>query len=247
MGNNMKQRRSILLVDDDAAVRDVIRGILEREYIIFEASQCAEVPELCKFPIDLAIIDYILPDGNGFDVLKVIREQNQMTPAIIITAHGDEALVIEAMRREIVDYIKKPVQLTYLRKRVGEIFIKQKDGKDLEPISTREEIILDSVQEFIQKNYMKDLSLEAISRMACMNRFKFCRAFKKRYGQTLISYLNSIRLMKAVTILEKTNKNISETAFSVGYRNVSHFNRLFRAIYKVSPRDYRKQLSETRN
>ena len=219
----MKQRRSILLVDDDAAVRDVIRGILERDYLILEASTCAEIPLLCKFPIDLAIIDYVLPDGNGFDVLKMIREENQMTPAIIITAHGDEELVIEAMRREVVDYIKKPVQLKYLRKRIGEIFVKKKDGRDLEPITTREEIILDSVQEFIKKNYMKDLSLEAVSRMACMNRFKFCRAFKKRFGRTLISYLNSVRLMKAVTILEETNKNISETAYSVGYKNVSHF------------------------
>lgn len=243
----MKQKRSILLVDDDDAVRDVIRGILEREYIILEASNCRQVPELCKFPIDLAIIDYILPDGNGFDVLKTIREKNQMTPAIIITAHGDEELVIEAMRREVIDYIKKPIQLTYLRKRIGEIFLKQKNDRDLEPISTREEIILDSVREFIHKNYMKALSLEAISRMACMNRFKFCRAFKNRHGQTLISYVNSVRLLKAVTILETTNKNISETAYSVGYKNVSHFNRLFRAKYKVSPRDYRKQLCETRN
>jgi YesN/AraC family two-component response regulator len=243
----MKQRRSILIVDDDAAVRDVIRGILERDYLILEASTCAEIPLLCKFPIDLAIIDYVLPDGNGFDVLKMIREENQMTPAIIITAHGDEELVIEAMRREVVDYIKKPVQLKYLRKRIGEIFVKQKDGRDLEPITTREEIILDSVQEFIKKNYMKDLSLEAVSRMACMNRFKFCRAFKKRFGQTLISYLNSVRLKKAVTILEETNKNISETAYSVGYKNVSHFNRLFRVRYEVSPRDYRKKLTKTSN
>ena len=243
----MKQRRSILLVDDDAAVRDVIRGILERDYLILEASQCAEIPLLCKFPIDLAIIDYVLPDGNGFDVLKMIREKNQMTPAIIITAHGDEQLVIEAMRREVLDYIKKPIQLKYLRNRIREIFVKQKDSRDLDPISTREEIILDSVQEFIKKNYMKDLSLEAVSRMACMNRFKFCRAFKKRYGQTLISYLNSVRLKKAVTILEETNKNISETAYAVGYKNVSHFNRIFRVKYKVSPRDYRKQLTKTRN
>ena len=243
----MRQRRSILLIDDDRDVRDVIRGILEREYLILEASGCREILELCKFPIDLAIIDYVLPDGNGFDVLKIIREKNQMTPAIIITAHGDEELVIEAMRKEVIDYLKKPIQLTYLRKRIREIFAKSNNGEDMEQNSNREEIILDSVQKFIKKNYMHEISLEALSRMACMNRFKFCRAFKRRYGQTFISFLNSIRLEKAIVMLEETNKNISETAYSVGYRNISHFNRLFKSVYKVSPGDYRKNLSISEN
>lgn len=59
-------RKSIFLVDDDAVVRDMIRGVLEREYDVFEASTCLEAINQSKNRIDLALIDYVLPDCDGF-------------------------------------------------------------------------------------------------------------------------------------------------------------------------------------
>lgn len=235
------QKKTLLLVDDDELVRDVIRGILESEYTVLEASSCAESKELSRHQIDLAIIDYILPDGTGFDVLKTMRTAYPTMPAIIITAHGDEDLVIEAMRREVTDYIRKPVQLSYLRSRLSEIFDKQQYGEIPQVPDNREEIILDTIRSFIEKNYMKDLSLDVMARMACMSKFKFCKLFKHRFGRTYISQLNDIRLREAAVFLERTHMNISEIAYAVGYRSIIHFNRLFKAAYKVSPGIYRKK------
>ena len=90
-------RKSILLVDDDAFIRDVIKSALNNDYHVFEASTYLDV---MKFPfqsVDLAIVDYILPDRDGFEVLQSLRERNPSLPAIIITGWGDEDVIIRAL------------------------------------------------------------------------------------------------------------------------------------------------------
>jgi YesN/AraC family two-component response regulator len=236
-------KKSLLLVDDDTTIRDVIKGALEKDYCVLEASGYADAVELLNCPIDLAIIDYILPDCDGFDVLRALREVDPEIPAIIITGHGDENVVIQAIRKDVADYIKKPVKLNYLRERLREIFSETDSGGGTEGAEAREKYILESVARHIEQKYMTDLTLEKVSRLACMSRFSFCRAFKERFGQTLISYLNGIRLKNALRLLRNSDYNITEIAHSVGYRTMGHFDRVFRAAYKVSPREYRKKVS----
>ena len=68
MGN-----KTILLVEDDTVVKDIIRISLEQEYDILEASTCADLANLVEERIDLAIVDYHLPDGDGFEVSEMLR------------------------------------------------------------------------------------------------------------------------------------------------------------------------------
>lgn len=114
------KKKTILLVDDDFAVRNTLKDYLEKKYTVLEASGCKEVIRQLAKPIDLAIIDFILPDADGFKVLKILRAINGSLPVIIITGYGSENLAIEAIRHKASDYIKKPVELAYLKKRVSE-------------------------------------------------------------------------------------------------------------------------------
>ncbi|MEK6692796.1 MAG: response regulator [Nitrospirota bacterium] len=118
-------KKSILVVEDEEIVRDIIRSSLEREYNIMEASGYSEAISLINNDINLAIVDYSLPDGNGFEVLKAIIEKKSWIPVIIITAYGNEDLEIKALMKGVVEYIKKPLSPQYLRKRISEILNKQ--------------------------------------------------------------------------------------------------------------------------
>jgi transcriptional regulator GlxA family with amidase domain len=73
-----------------------------------------------------------------------------------------------------------------------------------------------------------------------MNRFKFCRAFKQRFGKTFTSYLNNIRIKKASELLKNSNLSVTEIAFFVGYGSVSQFERIFKKVYALSPKDYQR-------
>ena len=234
-------KKSLLLVDDDDVIRDVIKSALNNEYRVFEASKYSDV---MKFPfqsVDLAIIDYILPDRDGFEVLQSLRERNPSLPAIIITGWGDEDVIIRALRENATDYIKKPVNLRYLRERVSDILGDEK-RKEHDALHSHKGEQLDSIAKHIQENYMGELTLDKLARLACMSRFNFCRAFKERFSQSFISYVNGIRLKNAGELLKDSRTSITEIAFSVGYRNSGHFNRVFKAVYKMSPREYRRKM-----
>jgi len=237
-------KRTVLLVDDDAAVRDVIRQALRKEYHVLEASGYSEAIKLLKQPIDIALIDYVMPEYDGFDVLKAVRKAKPGLPAIIMTAYSNESVVIKALRTEVADYIKKPLKLAYLRKRLSEILGGEDyNNNDSGNVASRQEFILDGIEAHIRENYMKDLTLDRLAGMACISRFKLSRAFKDRFGQTLTSYLNNIRIRKSAEMLENPDLNISEIANFVGYESVSYFDRMFRAVHDMSPLNYRKKMS----
>lgn len=244
------ERKSILLVEDDALVRDVLKDALERKYYVSEASSYSEAMDQLGNHIDLAIIDYVLQDGDGFEVLNEIRKIKSELPAIIITGFSEEDVVIRALRAGVTDYIKKPLSLKYLMKRVSEILEDKgrEEGDEYpegEGVKNRDEFMMDYIATYVRENYMEDLTREKIAGIAYMNRNKFCELFKKRFGQTFTSYLNSIRVKKATELLKTPDLGITEIADHVGYRSVIHFERVFRKVYKLSPREYRKNIKQS--
>jgi len=248
-------KKTILLVEDDTVVREMIKDVLKREYRVLEASGYSEAAELFNYHIDLALIDYVLPDGDGFEVLKAIREAKPLLPAIIMTAYSNEKVMLRAIRTEVADYIKKPLKLAYLRKRLSDILgekknnknqdITNENNKNFEGFKSRKEFILDSVAAYLEEKYMKDLPLDKVAGMACMNIFNFSKAFKKRFGQSFISYLNSIRIRNAAALLKKPHLTIAEIARFVGYRSVTHFDRMFRAVHSITPSEYREMIKKS--
>lgn len=236
--------KSILLLDDDEVVRTMIKGFLEREYNVLEASSYSEAIKLLRYPIDLAIIDYVLPDSDGFEVLKAIRESKPALPAIIMTGYSNESVIIKALRSGVTDYIKKPLCLKYLMNRLSEILEGKKNNEYFESVRSRDEFILDGIAVYIEEKYMEDMKRDKLTGMARMNRYKFCRAFKKRFGQPFTPYLNSIRLKKASELLKNPNLTITEIAFFVGYGSFSQFERVFKKVYGASPKEYRRSINK---
>lgn len=106
----------ILVADDDAGIRGLLRDLLEDEgYGVTEAARSGQVLEALKdtgeIP-DLVLMDVRMPDKSGIDVLRdVSPESGSQLPFIIMTAHGTSSLAIEAMQLGAYDYITKPFDL----------------------------------------------------------------------------------------------------------------------------------------
>ncbi len=99
----------ILIVDDEEMVRNSLRRSLKapgREFVF--AGSAAEAKALLDDqPIDLAVIDYLLEDGNGMEVLDCVRRAAPEAEAIILTAHGNIRLAVEAIQRGAYDFVEK--------------------------------------------------------------------------------------------------------------------------------------------
>lgn len=100
---------------------------------------------------------------------------------------------------------------------------------------------MNKVYEFVMVNFQKVIILEEVALLANMSCSAFCRYFKKRTRKTFSTFLNEIRIGYACKLLLEENLSITEICFAAGFNNLSNFNRQFRAITHVSPRQYRQQ------
>lgn len=108
----------------------------------------------------------------------------------------------------------------------------------LEPYKDKEKA---SVLRFIATNYTDtELDLEGVVSATGSNRNKVNEILKTELGMTFTSYLNKLRLTEAARLLlEKSGAAVAEIAYSVGYSNVSYFNKLFKEEYGCTPKSFR--------
>jgi DNA-binding NtrC family response regulator len=104
------------VVDDEAVVRRLIhRAFGAEDYRVLEAETAAQGQELFRSSRpDVALIDYMLADGDGLDLLRSLRTMDSATPIIILTGHGSIDLAVQARREGADDFLTKPVELPAL-------------------------------------------------------------------------------------------------------------------------------------
>ena len=103
--------KRILIVDDEENIGRSLRLILEREG--YAVSICGSAAEFQSHPdvrrADAFLLDVRLPDGNGIDLLRIIRQGDSGAPAIMISGHATIADAVEATRAGAFDFLEKPL------------------------------------------------------------------------------------------------------------------------------------------
>jgi PAS domain S-box-containing protein len=104
-----RDRHAVLVVEDSSAHAELIRRAF-RETPQFEVSVAPDLAtareRLSTSPPDLALVDYLLPDGSGIDLLARAGERPPV-PIVIMTSHGNEEVAVDAMKRGAIDYVVK--------------------------------------------------------------------------------------------------------------------------------------------
>jgi two-component system response regulator MtrA len=117
-----EQRFEILVVDDDEGVRDSLKIILEDEYKVWAVDGGRRALDLFKkVKPDLVFLDMVLPDMNGFQVLKQMKLMYPMTPIVIFTAYSNMSDALHAIESGASDYIPKPFSVAEIRRRAAEL------------------------------------------------------------------------------------------------------------------------------
>jgi DNA-binding NtrC family response regulator len=139
---------TIFIVDDDALLRLSLRDRFGREgYDLVEAASCAEATARLTPEVDLVLLDFQLPDGDGLSVLRHIKEKSPDTIVILMTAYSSVPNAVEAMKLGAFHYINKPFD-------VEEIVLLAE--KALETTSLRREV------RALRASQRRDHSFEAI-------------------------------------------------------------------------------------
>jgi DNA-binding NtrC family response regulator len=121
---------TVLVVDDDAAMRTLLRDWLERDgYRVVEEPSADRLLAAARAArLDVVILDKEMPGRGGLDVLPTFRRQWPEVPVILITAFGGNAVAHEALRLGAHTYLEKPFQLRVLLEAVREATRRQGAG-----------------------------------------------------------------------------------------------------------------------
>jgi len=135
----MERRSTVLLVDDEESVQKLLTYPLEREgYTVVQARDGEEALERYReTPVDLVILDLMLPRLDGLAVCRRLREERSAVPIIMLTARGDEGDKVLGLELGADDYITKPFSIREFMSRVRALLRRAQ----LSPAGARAELI----------------------------------------------------------------------------------------------------------
>jgi DNA-binding response OmpR family regulator len=137
----------VLVVEDEAKIAEGIKKYLEKQnYIVITANNIASAKDILEIePFDVIILDRRLPDGDGVKLCKNLREIENKTPIIMLTAKTQLEDKIEGLDSGADDYLTKPFSLKELLARIKAL-IRRQSGQSESPYISIDNLIIDTNQ-----------------------------------------------------------------------------------------------------
>lgn len=163
----------VLVVDDERSQRLLVCYALEREgYQVLEASSGEVCLQLAaQHPVDMVLLDAVMPDLDGFECCRRLHAQNSDLPILIVTALEDESCVDEAFAAGASDYISKPIRWSVLKRRIRHLIQASQAQRHLRELNQALEAkvqertaqLVCQVQDLQQLSRLKDSFLASVS------------------------------------------------------------------------------------
>lgn len=105
--------------------------------------------------------------------------------------------------------------------------------------------VVKNIISYIDFHFMEDLSLSYFADMFNITKTYLSSLFKKETGSTLTDFIHQIRMRRAITLMNSSTLPVTEIAEACGYHDISYFIRIFKKNYKISPKQYQKNIQKT--
>ena len=246
-------RPKLLLVEDNEDLRQFMRGELKNRYETLEAEDGKLGLEVAvKENPDLVISDVMMPEMDGLEFCRRLRADREIShiPVILLTARDSEEHNVEGIKAGADEYFAKPLNMVRLQARIENLLESRKQLKErfaqqlvVEPtqltVTSTDEAILRKAIEVVEAR-MKDEHFDAdqFAVEMAMSRTTLYRKLKALTGQGPSPFIRSMRLKRAAKLLGSGKLKVSETLEHIGIMDQSHFSRIFKKEYGVSPTAY---------
>lgn len=184
---------NILVVDDSSINRDILCSILSNEFNVIEADggrSCVKILEQSSNHISLVLLDILMPDMDGFEVLKFMRNHHLLESIPVITITGDESplTIRRAYEMGVSDFISRPFDAKVVYRRVlNTINLYQKQRRLLFSVSS----------EILQKEKCSHILVDILSQLT---------EFRSGIGKEHITNINKITELLLIRLMKKTDK-----------------------------------------
>lgn len=197
------------------------------------------------FVFNLSMLNLKTPDACSIKYLSPIYEAQYTIPCIIHPEHPSYLKLLTLFQRlnhfyseqnEAYELNIKATLFEFFAILFSEGLIKKNCHVTLNNSHADK---LKIVLEYISQNLSSPLTVKKLATICHFSEYYFMNFFKKYTGMTCIQYINTQRLDLAATYLRTKKLPIMDIALEVGFDNISYFNKLFKAQYHVTPKEYR--------
>lgn len=249
------ERPILLIVEDSPDLVEYLTAILENEYHLEVAANGREgLKKAFEYIPDIILSDVMMPEMDGIAMLEKLKTDQRTShiPIVMLTAKADIASKLNGLDRGADDYLAKPFNEEELHVRLKKLVelrkLLRKRYASMETLPKTDDKAVIIEDAFMQKircimetNLDNDqFGIYELCKEIGMSRAQLYRKFKSLTDKTVNEYLMNFRLFKAKEMLLKTDLNVSEVAWEVGFKNLSHFSRAFRETFGQNPSGIKK-------
>ena len=246
---------SILVVEDNSDLRNLISEQLKIKYNIFEAENGKVGWELVqsKQP-DLIITDLMMPEMNGLELCDLIKSSEEYShiPVVILTAKNLEEDKVTGYKTGADAYIFKPFKFNFLCLRIENLLdLKSKVKSQLSSnlyvapknkLESKDKIFVDKTIALVEENISNsEFNVDDMYKSLGYSRTNLYRKIKELTGYSAKEFVREIRLQNAAQMFRANDINVNEVAYSTGFESTSYFSKCFKKRFNMSPVDYKNK------
>ena len=257
----------LLIADDEKLEREALADMVSRRFeheVVIETAEngrkAADTAVLWR--AELILMDIEMPGMSGLDAARAVLAQRPGCRVIFVTAYSLFQYAHEAVHLGACDYLLKPVdpdeleasirrairQIETERKLAALAPVEQEPAETEQPEAEPENensqtaMVMAQVRQYLEDNYMFDLSLDSVGEILHISPAYLSAQFKKYQKMNFLDCLTELRINAAKELLADPFRSSAEVASMVGYEDASYFARAFKKRTGMTPTQYRRQI-----
>ncbi|MGO4537472.1 response regulator [Paenibacillus sp. 2TAB19] len=247
---------NIIIVDDEEFIRLGLQKILLKMDLDIQVigsfsngmDAWTHIAKLAPGELDVLITDIKMPMMDGFRLIEHIRDKS--IAMIVLSGFSEFEYARKALRQGVRDYLLKPIDKAQLYELLTRLKSERQTAKEQEQLAEeassqslsadKEHHVIERMKAILEQQYDKNFEMESIAETVGMSGNYLSRLFKQETGETVTDFLIRIRIEKAKQFMSDhpslKNYEISQL---VGYSDPVYFNKLFKKMVGVTPKDYK--------
>lgn len=242
---------TILIIDDNQEIRSYLHEHLSPRYRILEEENGLEGLKSAREHLpDIIICDVMMPKMDGYEFCKELKKspETDFIPVILLTAKAEQSDKLEGLGLGADDYIMKPFDIEEVKARTNNLIQSRKKLMDrysksgiklelpLIDLPKADVRFIEEIRNLVLTN-MEDenFGVAELAEHALTSRRTLHNRIKKITNKSASDLIREIRLERAHQLLVAEAGTISEIAYSVGFKSIAHFSRVFKEHFKMNP------------
>ncbi|MFC0212312.1 response regulator [Paenibacillus chartarius] len=244
---------NVIIVDDEEFIRLGIAKILSKSELPVHIAGLyangmeawAELSKLAPGELDVLITDIKMPVMDGLRLIEKVKEKMPDLPVIILSGFNEFEYARQALRFGVTDYFLKPLDKYELCQALWKLYhMKEETAPEdhQQVVRGQEHYVVERIRYILEKEYDKPFNLEKLAERVELSPSYVSKFFRQQTGSTVTDFLMTLRIEKAKQFMADFPKLKNyEIAGMVGYSDPVYFNKLFKKITGVTPKEYKER------